>query len=147
MSKVLALYHIVFTTKRREPTLPSDIRDDLYRFIWKETTDNGCVLLRIGGMADHIHMLVNLHPSIALSDFMRNIKSKSSSWMATDRRFRSFDSWGRGYFAATISYESRENVIEYIRNQQQHHSFMSADDEFRRLYLSVGMEYYPDDMN
>lgn len=73
MSKVKALYHIVFCTKRREMTIPLEHIDELYRFIWYEIKDQNCRLIRIGGIQNHLHLLIDLHPSMALSNLMRII--------------------------------------------------------------------------
>ncbi len=78
MSKVSALYHIVFCTKYREMTLTDSYLEDVYRFIWSEVKKQKCTLLRIGGIANHVHMLVELNPTTALASFMRAIKSDSS---------------------------------------------------------------------
>lgn len=90
MSKVLAYYHIVFCTKERRMTLPLDQCEHLYRFIWKELTDNNCRLIRIGGIQNHIHMLIELHPSVALSRLMQDIKSHLGGWLKKDGRFPDF---------------------------------------------------------
>ena len=74
MSKVTAYYHIVFCTKRREMTIPLAYKEDLYRFIWKEIKDLKCDLIRIGGIQNHVHILLNLHPTVALATLMQNIK-------------------------------------------------------------------------
>ena len=146
MSKVLSYYHIVFCTKRREKTIPMEFRDDLYRFIWKEITSLNCKLLRIGGVTNHIHLLVSLHPSVALSSLVQKIKGNSSGWMQQDDRFKNFRGWAREYFASTISENDKRAVIDYIKNQEAHHSTIDLDLEFRRLYHWAGLEYDERDM-
>ena len=72
MSKVTALYHIVFCTRCRRMSIPLEYKEDLYRFIWKECTDEfNSKLLRIGGIQNHVHLLVNLHPSVSLQISLR----------------------------------------------------------------------------
>ncbi len=141
MSKVTALYHIVFCTKRREMTIPLTHTDDLYRFIWKEIQLLNCRLLRIGGIQNHIHLLIDLNPSVALSSLVRNIKGHSSSWMSHDTRYSSFAGWAGEYYATTIAYDQIHNVIEYIKGQRQHHLGDVLDDEFARLYGAAGLRY------
>ncbi len=147
MSKYTAYYHIVFCTKERKMTIPLELKEDIYRVIWKILTDNNCKLLRIGGIQNHIHMLINLHPSIALSALMQKIKGATSSWMHTDPRFTLFEGWARDYFACTLSLENKDAVIEYIKNQETHHLTNPLDDEFRRLYRYAGLNYDTRDMN
>ena len=141
MSKVKALYHIVFCTKRREMTLPLNLLEDLYRFIWRKITDRKCKLIRIGGIQNHVHILIDLHPSVALSELMQTIKGVSSSWMQSDPRFSSFRGWASDYYAGTISLEMQPAVIEYIKNQQTHHLGEPFDNEIMKLYQYSGIKY------
>lgn len=141
MSKVQAFYHVVFCTKNREKTVPTSVKEDLYRFIWKEIVSMNCKLLRIGGVENHVHILLELHPTVALSVLMKQIKSKTSGWMRVDNRFPDFSGWSSGYFAATIDNGSKANVIQYIKSQPEHHSSTTLDDEFRRLYSYAGLSY------
>ena len=145
MSKVIALYHIVFGTKNRSMTITNDYRKDLYRFIWKILDNNNCYLYRIGVITNHLHMLINLDPKIALADIMRDIKGLSSKWLKEDIRFPMFEGWGKEYFAATIGINEKNSVIEYINAQQSHHSVKSFDDEMKYMCEYNGFNLYEDD--
>lgn len=147
MSKIIALFHVVFCTRCRRMTIPLEYREDLYRFIWKECSDKfNSRLLRIGGIQNHVHMFVNLHPSIALADFIKNIKAHSSGWMARDSRFRDFDGWAKGYFAESVSARNKQGVIEYIINQESHHLSHDLDIELQSLHDMAGLELDNQDM-
>ena len=137
MSKVYALYHIVFCTRNRANTIPINHKEDLYRFIWKKLQEHKCTLIRIGGIQNHIHMLINLSPTIALSKLMQEIKSSSSGWMKNDDRFPKFNGWAAEYYAATASPEHRHHIINYIKNQEAHHNVYSPDEEFEALLRSI----------
>lgn len=141
MSKVRALYHIVFCTKRREKTIPLNVKEDLYRFIWRKIEDSRCHLLRIGGVQDHVHILIDLHPTVSLSGLMQTIKGSSSNWMRTDPRFRAFDGWASDYYACTISPDARMGVIEYIKNQEHHHLGGAISDELVHLYKYADLNF------
>ncbi len=141
MSKVRAFYHIVFCTKHRQPTIPLDHMEDVYRFIWKQLENAKCTLLRIGGIQNHVHMLIELHPSISLSFLMKNVKGVSSSWMKSDPRFASFKGWAAEYYAATISPEQKQAVIEYIKGQKEHHLIEPFDEELPRMYKYSNLPY------
>ncbi len=141
MSRVTALYHIVFCTKGREMTIPEDHLDDLYRFICRTIQDMGCKLLRIGGIQNHVHILIDLHQSVTLSMLMQNIKGHSSGWMKKDSRFKKFSGWGNEYFACSVSPQNKFNVIEYIKNQPVHHLGADFDSEISRLYHLAGQPY------
>lgn len=147
MSKVVSYYHIVFCTRNREMTIPMAYKEDVYRFIWRIITDHNSKLIRIGGIQNHIHILLNLHPSVALSDLVKAIKSQTSGWMATDKRFDMFKGWATGYYASSISPDTHKGVIEYIKAQETHHKTHALDKEFIELYSMADIEYDDRDMN
>ncbi len=146
MSKVTALYHVVFCTKARQMTIPDQHAADLYRFLWKEITDMNCVLKRIGGIQNHVHMLIDLHPSVSLSSLMQRLKGHSSGWMQSDCRFVTFKGWASGYFACTIAPEQKLNVINYIKRQKEHHLGTAFDTEVISLYRCAEIDYDDRDM-
>ena len=84
MSKVTALYHIVFCTRQRRMVIPKEYQKELYMFLYSEITKTKCKVLRIGGIANHVHILLNLHPEVALAKLMQTVKGGSSAWMGRD---------------------------------------------------------------
>jgi REP element-mobilizing transposase RayT len=100
----------------------------------------GCHLYRINGMQDHLHILTDLHPNITLSNLMRDIKTSSSIWLKQQTEFNEFKGWANGYAALTLSYQDKNRVIEYIKNQQEHHKTESFSKEFKRLLEKEGIE-------
>jgi len=140
MSYYQTLYHIVFRTKSSEKSIPAAQREPLFRYIWGFIKNNHCVLFRINCMEDHIHILSDLHPSISLADFVRDIKVSSSKWMKESGLFPGFSGWGSGYCAISCSHSDRDAVAEYIKNQQEHHKKESFQDEIRRLIQEQGIE-------
>lgn len=146
MSKVKALFHIVFSTKYRRMTIVNKYREDLYKIIWNDIVSHRCRLLRIGGVPDHIHMLVDLNPSISLSDFMRDIKADSSKWLRRDGRFPGFEGWAREYYAVSVSPDGADVVIGYIRGQQEHHGFYGLNDELITMCRYSDLEYHEKDL-
>src|SRR5215203_2246793 len=115
------LYHIVFATKNRRRVLDKPRREDLFRYIWGVLKNQGCHLYRIGGVEDHVHILSSLHPTVALSDFIKDIKVASSRWIKDDCVFPEFEAWQDGYAALTHSLEEKDRLIEYIKSQEEHH--------------------------
>ncbi len=134
-------YHIVFSTKNREPVLQEDRRTDLFRYIWGILRNKRCHLYRIGGVDDHLHLFNSLHPSICLADLVKDIKLASSDWIQKNGVFRRFTHWQEGYGAFTLAYRDRDALIEYIKNQAEHHRRVTYLDEFRRLLEEAGIEY------
>jgi REP element-mobilizing transposase RayT len=133
------LYHIIFRTKKSEKTINQNHSSDLYKYIWGIIKNKKCVLYRINGMEDHIHILSDLHPSVALADYIRDIKVSSSKWINTSKLFPDFRGWGIKYCALTYSYQERDTIIDYIKNQQEHHKQENFRDEFRRLCREQGI--------
>lgn len=141
MSKVTAYYHIVFCTKYREMTINPIYEEDLYRFITHQVKSMRSDMLRIGGIANHIHMLINLSPTIALANLMQKVKGLSSGMMKGDSRFPYFIGWAEDYYASTLSPSHRNSVRDYIINQKVHHQQRNLDDEFIRMYRFADLPY------
>jgi putative transposase len=135
------LYHIVFATKNREPVLHADRRDDLYKYIWGIIEKRRCHLYRIGGIENHIHILCSLHPAVTLSDLVKEIKTASSGWIKSNAVFPDFGYWQRGYGAFTCSADAKEQIVEYIKNQEQHHQTETSANELKRLLTETGIQY------
>ena len=96
-------------------------------------------LYRINGVENHLHILTDLHPSIAPADFMREVKVSSSLWMKSSDLFPSFKGWAVGYGSFTCSYMDKDRLIEYIKNQKEHHKKMTFEEEYRILLLEHGI--------
>ncbi len=127
-------------------TLPDEFREEVYRFIWADVKKHKCRLIRIGGIANHIHMLVDLNPNEKLSELMRDIKANSSGWLRRDSRFVHFDGWTHEYFAATVSPSSCDAVIKYINGQVEHHKCRDFRMELAELYQLAGIQFDERDM-
>ncbi len=134
-------YHIVFSTKGRQPVLTADRRDDLFRYIWGIVKNKGCHLYRMNGTEDHLHILSSLHPTVSLADFIKGIKGSVSRWIRANGVFRGFPGWQDGYGAFTHSEAEIGPLIEYIKGQQDHHRKLSFRDELRNLLLEAGVEF------
>lgn len=92
-------------------------------------------------MPDHIHIFSDLHPSICLSDYVKNIKVASSIWMKESGFFSAFTGWQEGYGAFTYSIRERDMIIEYVKNQKEHHRQENFYDEYKRLLIEQGIEF------
>ena len=127
------IYQIVFGTKRRERTLTKDRRDDLYKYISGVLKNKNCHLYRIGGVEDHIHILMDLHPAVSLASLVKDIKLSSTEYIKDNRLFSQFDGWQNGYGAFTYSVREKDILIEYIKNQEEHHNVKTFKDEYMEL--------------
>ena len=127
------LYHVVFSTKNRERTLPDAHRDAAYKYIWGIHKNLNCHLYRIGGTDDHVHILTGMPTTLALADYVKTIKTGSSGWLKEQPEFPRFEGWQDGYGGFTVSYRDKDALIEYIKGQMEHHRIESYLDEYRRL--------------
>ncbi len=126
-------YQIVFGTKYREATLSEAHENELYKYIWGIINNHKCKLYRINSMPDHIHIFSDLHPSVSLSDYVKDIKVASSIWMKECGKFPLFSSWQEGYGAFTYSIGEKDKIIAYVKNQKAHHKAETFYDEYKRL--------------
>ena len=134
------LYHIVFATKNRRRVLDKPRREDLFRYIWGIVKNHNCHLYRIGGVEEHVHILSSLHPVVALSDFIKDIKVASTGWVKDEKVFPEFEAWQEGYAALTHSLSEKDRLIEYIKGQEEHHRTISFLDEYREMLHVAGLE-------
>jgi REP element-mobilizing transposase RayT len=134
-------YHIVFSTKDRTPALRRDRREDLFRYIWGIVNNRRGHLYRINGVEDHIHILTSLHPTVALADFVKEIKTGSTLWIKNNSLFKNFSHWQDGYAAITCSKRDLDGLIEYIKAQEEHHRRTTFAEEYRKLLIEAGIEF------
>ncbi len=141
------LYHLVFRTKNSRKTIVPAHSKELYAYIMGIIRNKNSFLYRINGMEDHLHILSDLHPSIALADYMRDIKTSSSIWLKQSGNFPDFNGWAEGYAALTYGWKDKEMIANYIKNQPEHHKKESFENELRRLLEENGIEvderYFP----
>ncbi len=132
--------HIVFATKGRRRFLKPAFRHDVYDNVRKTCRDYGVSVMELGGTADHVHVLLNVPPKIAVSNLVRAMKANSSKWMNEhDHLF----AWQIGYGAFSVSESVVNSVVTYIRGQEEHHSNRSFDEEFMALLRKHGIEFSP----
>jgi len=134
-------YQIVFGTKYRKPTITRDNDLALYSYINGVLKNKKCIPYEINGMEDHIHIMCDIHPTICLSDLVKDIKLASSSWMKEGSLFPAFDQWQEGYGAFTYSIREKQMIMNYIKNQKPHHFKETFYDEFKRLLTEHGIEF------
>jgi REP element-mobilizing transposase RayT len=135
------LYQIVFSTKNRKPVLLKENREKLYKDIWGILKNKNCHLYRINGVEDHLHVITHLHPSISLSNLVKDIKLGCSSYMKENQLFPDFDGWQEGYAAFTYTINEKEGLIRYVQNQEEHHKKMTFKEELVVLLKEHNVEF------
>ena len=134
-------YHIVFGTKFRKPTIPDVHCQLLYKYIWGIIENKKCKLYRINGGKEHIHLLIDIHPTIAVSTFVKDLKVSTSIWLKQQREFQNFEGWAEGFAIFTVSHPDKDRVIEYIKDQKEHHQKLAFLDEYKILLKEYGIDF------
>jgi len=124
---------IVFAVASRECLLRRENKEELHKYITGILRNNGQKLIEINSMPDHVHILIGLKPSMALSDLVKDIESESSGFINEKKWIRGRFNWQEGYGAFSYSHSHLDAVIRYIRNQEKHHSAKSFRDEYMTL--------------
>ncbi|MBS4059844.1 MAG: IS200/IS605 family transposase [Bacteroidetes bacterium] len=127
------LYQIVFSTKDRTKSMIPSGQESLYKFITNILKNKNCHIYQINGVEDHLHIITHLHPKIALSDLIKDIKIASSIFIKAENLFPDFKGWQDKYGAFTYAYSSKDNLIEYVKNQKEHHRKTTFKEEFLSL--------------
>ena len=142
MAYTKLIYHIVLRTRQGTSPIVEAHERDLYMYVFGFCKNHNCVVYRINGMPDHIHLLVGLHPTIAVATIVHDLKIATNNFMTSNRdRFPGFVSWEQGYCALTYSEAEKERVLQYIINQKEHHLQVSARDELHQLLDEFGVAY------
>jgi putative transposase len=144
MSYVSSIYHIVFSTYRRQSTITESHKKDLYNYIWGILKAKGCPLIRINGISNHLHLLIELNQSISLAELICQVKHSSSVWLRDNEDFPKFRGWGKEYAAFSCSFSTKETIKSYIMNQERHHQVFNYDDEMKDMLESCGMKWFDD---
>ena len=135
------LFHIVFSTKNRMPAIHDALREPLYEYIGGIIRGEGGTLLQIGGVPDHVHLLVKTKADMAISEMVGRIKAGSSKWHNQKNSRENRFEWQTGYGAFSVSESQMSKVRKYIQTQEAHHAQTSFKDELIALLKKHGIEY------
>ena len=135
------IYHIVFSTKNRQGVLDVEQHEQLFRYIWGIVKNKQSVLHQVNGLTDHLHILTSLHPSLALADFVKDIKLACTQWIRKEGIFPGFTGWQEGYGAFTHSLQEKPRLVEYIRTQKDHHRRTTFKEEYMALLKKAGISF------
>lgn len=135
-------YHIVFSTKARKKFIDLAWRQRLHQYLGGTVKGLDGIAESIGGVEDHVHLLVGLKPTHTLADFVREVKKSSSAWIHEEIGLRRF-AWQEGYSAFTVSPNARVGVRRYIANQEAHHRRKTFTEELKELLTKAGIAFDP----
>jgi putative transposase len=135
------LYQIVFSTKHRERTMIKKDRPQLFQYISGVLKNKNCHLYRINGVEDHLHIITDLHPSVALASLVKDIKLSTTALIKENNILPNFSGWQDGYGAFTYNIDAKHNLIEYVKNQEEHHRIKTYEEEYRELLKEHKIEF------
>ena len=142
--------HVVFEVKGRENLISPKWKDELYKYITGIVSNEKQKLIAINGMPDHIHILLGIKPTIALSDLLRDIKANSSRFINEKKWVTGKFEWQNGFGAFTYGHSQLGSIISYIENQEEHHkkkTFKEEYLEFLKLFaIDLKNEYLFEDV-
>ena len=135
------LIHVIFSTKNRERKIVTKIREELYWYIGGIIKRENGILIEIGGISDHVHILFKLKPVHSLSDMIKKIKSNSSKWINKQQKLNEDFNWQEGYGGFSVSESQVQKVVNYIKEQEKHHRTLTFKEEFVQILELHGVEY------
>jgi putative transposase len=135
------LIHFVFSTKHRIPFLQEPLRERIYEYIGGIVRQEKGVLLEIGGMPDHVHILARIKADRSVAEMTRTIKGGSSKWVHQTFPENESFAWQTGYGAFSVSESQVGTVRRYIRNQAEHHARLSYKEELIALLRKHRIEF------
>lgn len=132
---------LVFAVKHRNGLIHSSFKDELYQYIAGIIKHNNHKLLAINGMSDHIHIFIGMRPTQSLSDLLQDIKGNSSKWINEKKFLKVKFEWQEGYGAFSYSKSQVSAVIDYIKNQEQHHALKTFREEYLEFLKLFEVDY------
>ena len=141
MSYVSAYSHCIFSTKERRRLITRALRERLWPFLGGIVRQNKMKAIEIGGAEDHVHILLSLPSTMAISKALQLIKDGSSKWVHESFPEHRLFAWQEEYGAFSVSVSQLDKTIEYIKGQEKHHRKMTFQEEFLALLKKHRIEY------
>ena len=133
--------HAIFVVKNRDNIIKKSWKDHLYRYITGIIQNHGHKVLAINGMPDHVHIFFGMRPTQSLSELMQQVKGDSSKWINNKGYVSGKFAWQEGYGVFSYSKSHVNDVIDYIRNQEEHHKKRSFMEEYQEILEKFEIEY------
>lgn len=124
-------------------TIPEESKRELYAYMYGIIKNSGCTLIRMNGIPNHIHLLVDLSAQLSLSQFMHDLKRSSSIWVkGHPDLFPDFKGWGKEYYAFSCGVSQKDTIVEYIKSQETHHGLVTYDQEMGDITSNNECSFY-----
>lgn len=134
-------YHFTFSTKNRRPWIAQKIEERVWAYLGGIARKNKLKPIKVGGIEDHLHLLLGAPPTIAPAKIAQLLKGGSSAWIHEEFPELAAFAWQDGYGAFTVSKSAVPDVSAYIENQREHHRTRTFQEEYRALLDRHGIEY------
>ena len=131
--------HLVFSTKNRVDLIPRESEEFLFATMGKISQEMGFHPIQVGGFLNHVHLLIMISRTETISNYVKNLKVKSTVWMKQVIHVENFK-WQDGYGIFSISRSHVDGVVNYIKNQEKHHSKQNYKNECRKLFKKHDLE-------
>ena len=135
------LVHCIFSTKDRTKTITPALQEKLWPYIGGISRQRGVKALAVGGIEDHVHILLSIPATVSISKVMQEIKAVSSKWIHETDPTQRFFSWQEGYGAFSVSISHAKKTIDYINSQKEHHRTRSYMEEYVAFLKKHGISY------
>lgn len=133
--------HVIFAVKGRDNLISPTWKEELYKYITGIVTNKNQKLIAINGMPNHVHLLLGLKPDIALSDLIRDVKANSSNFINDKQWVMGKFEWQAGFGGFSYSHSQLDVIINYIRNQEEHHKTKSFREEYLEFLKRYAIDY------
>jgi REP element-mobilizing transposase RayT len=134
-------YHLIFSTKNRQPWIRQEIEQRIWEYLGGIARQNDMKAIQIGGIDDHVHLVIGIRATLAVSKALQLLKGGSSKWIHETFPDLAQFQWQDGYGAFTVSKSQLPDVIHYVAQQREHHKTRTFQDEYRAFLQKHGIEY------
>jgi len=134
-------FHVIFAVKGRRNHISKKWKDELYKYITGIILNKSQKLMIINGMPDHLHLLIGTKPNCNLSDLVRDIKANSSKWINEKQFIKGKFEWQTGFGAFTIGQSQISKIVNYIKNQEAHHTKKTFKEEYTGFLNAYEIDY------
>ena len=125
--------HVVFAVKGRENVIHEKLMDQIYKYMHGILVNLKQYPLAIGGHKNHVHLFFEYHPDTMVSNVVAITKANTSKWINDNKMILGHFEWQRGYGGFSYSRSQRDNVIQYIMKQKEHHKKKTFREEYMDL--------------
>lgn len=133
--------HIVFAVKGRTSIIHNDSKDRIYKYISGIIANQNQKLYIINGMPDHIHILISMKPNLALSDLVKEVKEHSTKFINNQKLIAGKFQWQQGFGGFSVSHSQLDVVLNYIKNQEEHHKKRTFKEEYLEMLKKYSIDY------